>query len=57
MQVDNNWYWNQQLKQHDITVSTLTILHSQMKVNSVTYFTQYPEVYVLVQKLKIHVKT
>ena len=38
MQVDTNWYWNQQPKQHVITVTTRTILHPQLEVNTVTYF-------------------
>ena len=38
MQVDNNWYWNQQPKQHVITMPTRTILHPQLEVNAVTDF-------------------
>ena len=38
MQVDTNWYWNQQPKHHVITVPTRTIFHPQLKVNVVTYF-------------------
>ena len=30
MQVDTNWYWNQQSKHHVITVPTRTILHPQL---------------------------
>ena len=30
MQVDNNWYWNQQPKQNIITLPTSTILHTQL---------------------------
>ena len=30
MQLDTNWYWNQQPKQHVITVPTRTILHPQL---------------------------
>ena len=30
MQVDTNWYWNQQPKHHVITVPTRTILHPQL---------------------------
>ena len=33
MQIDNNWYWNQQTKHHVITVPTRTILHPQLEVN------------------------
>ena len=29
IQVDTNWYWNQQPKQHGITLTTRTILHPQ----------------------------
>ena len=36
IQVDTNCYWNQQPKQHVITVPTRTILHPQLEVNSVT---------------------
>ena len=38
MQVDTNWYCNQQPKQYVITVPTLTIIHPQLEVNSVTHF-------------------
>ena len=38
MQVDNNWYWNQQPKQHSITVPAGSIIHPQIEVNAVTYF-------------------
>ena len=38
MQIDTNWYWNQQPKKHVITVPTLTILNPQLEVNAVTYF-------------------
>ena len=42
MQVDNNWYWNQQPKHHFITLPTHTILHPQLEVNAVTYFQKIP---------------
>ena len=32
MQVDTNWYWNQQPNNHFITVPTGTILHPQLEV-------------------------
>ena len=32
MQVDTNFYWNQQSKHHVITVPTRTILHYNLKV-------------------------
>ena len=38
MQVDTNWYWNQQTKQNVIIVPTRTIIHLQLEVNAVTYF-------------------
>ena len=38
MQIDTSWYWNQQPKHHVITVTTHTILHSQLEVNSITEF-------------------
>ena len=36
IQVDTNWYWNQQPKHHVITVPTHTIIHPQLEVNAVT---------------------
>ena len=38
MQVDTNWYWNQQPKHHVITVPTRTIIHPQLEVNAITDF-------------------
>ena len=38
MQIDTNWYLNQQPKHHFITVPTRTILHVQLEVKTVTYF-------------------
>ena len=38
MQIDTNWYWNQQPKHHVVTVPTRTILHPQLEVNSITDF-------------------
>ena len=43
MQVDNNLYWNQQPKQHVITVPTRTILHPQLEFNAVTDFNAIPK--------------
>ena len=43
MQVDTNWYWNQQPQQHVITVPTRTILHPQLEVNTVIYFHDIPK--------------
>ena len=42
MQIDINWYWNQQPKHHVITVPTRTILHPQLEVNAVTDFHAIP---------------
>ena len=42
MQIDTNWYWNQQPKHHVITVSTCTILHPRLEVNAITYFHATP---------------
>ena len=38
MQIDTNWYWNEQLKHHFIIVQKRTILHPQLEVNTVTDF-------------------
>ena len=38
MQVDTNWYWNQQTKHHVITVPTRTILHPQLEGDTITDF-------------------
>ena len=42
MQIDTNWYWNQQPKHHVITVPKRTILHPQLEVNSMTEFYPIP---------------
>ena len=42
MQVDTNWYLNQQPKQHVITVPTRTIIHPKLEVNAVTDFHAIP---------------
>ena len=42
MQIDTNWYWNQQPKHHVITVPTRTILHPQLEFNAVTDFHAIP---------------
>ena len=42
MQVDTNWYCNQHPQHHVITVPTLTILHPQLTVNSVTDLHEIP---------------
>ena len=43
MRVDNNWYWNQNLQQHVITVPTDIILHPRLEVNTVTDFHAIPK--------------
>ena len=42
MQVDTNWYWNQQSKHHVITVPTRTILHTQLEGDAITDFHAIP---------------
>ena len=42
MQIDTNWYWNQQPKHHVITVPTRKILHPRLEVNVVTDFHTLP---------------
>ena len=42
MQIDTNWYCNQQPKHHFITVPTRTILDPQLEVNAITYFHAIP---------------
>ena len=42
MQVDTNWYWNQQSKHHVITVPTRTILHPQLEIDAITDFHAIP---------------
>ena len=43
MQVDTNWYWNQQPKHHVIKVTTRTILHPQLEVYAITDFHAIPK--------------
>ena len=42
MQIDTNWYCNQQPKHHVITAPTRTILHPRLIVNSITDFHAIP---------------
>ena len=42
MQVDTNWYWNQQPKNNVITVPTRTILHPQLEGDAITDFHAIP---------------
>ena len=42
MQVDTNWYWNQQPNHHVITVPTRTILHPKLEGDAITDFHAIP---------------
>ena len=42
MQVDTNWYWNQQPIRHIITVPSRTILHPQLEGDAVKDFHLIP---------------
>ena len=42
MQMDTNWYCNQQPKHHFITVPTRTILHPQLEGDAITDFHLIP---------------
>ena len=42
MQVDTNWYWNQQSKHHVITVPKHTIIHPQLEGDAITDFHAIP---------------
>ena len=42
IQIDTNWYLNQQPKHHVITVPTHTILYPQIEVNAITDFNAIP---------------
>ena len=42
VQVDTNWYWNQQPNHHVITVPTRTILHPQLEGDAITDFHAIP---------------
>ena len=42
MQIDTNWYCNQQPKHHVITVPTSTILHPQLEGDAITDFNLIP---------------
>ena len=44
MQIDTNWYCNQQTKHHVITVPTRTILHPQLEVDAITEFHAIPTI-------------
>ena len=42
MQVDTNWYWNQQPKNHVIKVTTCTIIHPQLEGDAITDYHSIP---------------
>ena len=42
MQVDTNWWWNQQPKHHVIKLPTCTIPHPQLEVDAITDFHAIP---------------
>ena len=42
IEIDTNWYWNQQPKHHVITVPTRTILHPKLEVDVITDFHAIP---------------
>ena len=42
IQVDTNWYWNQQPNNHVITVPTRTILHPKLEVNAIKDYHAIP---------------
>ena len=42
MQIDTNCYWNQQPKHHVITVTTHTILHPKLEVDTIPDFHAIP---------------
>ena len=44
MQVETNWYWNQQSKHHVITVPTRTILHPQLEGDAIKDFHLIPTI-------------
>ena len=42
MQIDTNWYWNQQPNNHVITVPTRTIIHPQLEGDAIKDFHLIP---------------
>ena len=42
MQIDTNWYWDQQPKHHVVPVPTRTILHPQLEFNAIKDFHAIP---------------
>ena len=57
MQVDTNWFCNQQPKQLVSIVTTRKILHPQLEVNSVTDFYAIPKCVCTRTQEKKHIKT
>ena len=57
MNVETDWYWNQQPNQHVITVPTRTITHPQLEVNVVTNFHAIPTSVWTRKQEKIQIKT
>ena len=57
MQIDTNWYWNQQPKHHFIPVPTRTILHPQLEANAITDFHAIPTGICFRKQGKTHLKT
>ena len=43
MQENSNWYWKQQSLQHNIIVSTRTIIHPCIDVARITYVQDIPK--------------
>ena len=43
MQVETNWYWNQNPQHHVITVPTRKILHPRLEINAVPYSHAIPK--------------
>ena len=56
MQVDTNWYFNQQPKHHVITVPTRKILHPQLEFDAVTDFQAISTSVCSRTQAKIHLK-
>ena len=56
MQVDTNWYWNQQPKYHVITVPTRKILHPLLEGDAITDFHAIPTSIFSRTYAKIHLK-
>ena len=56
MQIDTNWYWNQQPKHHVITVPTRIIIHPQLEFNAITDFHAIPTSVCSRTQAKNHIK-